>query len=106
MNDSANQIMHSGDAAACLESLGNLTRLEVFRQLVRAGRQGLAVGELQQRLDIPGSTLSHHLHHLMQRELVSQRREGRVLRCLANYQVMNNLIGFLTEECCSEEGGC
>ncbi len=98
--------MQNETAAGCMESLGNPTRLEVFRQLVRAGRTGLPVGELQKRLDIPGSTLSHHVHHLVQRGLISQQREGRVLRCQANFDTMSALMSFLLEECCSDEGGC
>ena len=98
--------MQNETAALAMESLGNPTRLEIFRQLVRAGQTGLAVGELQQRLSIPGSTLSHHVHHLVERSLVSQTREGRVLRCVANFANMAALVNFLTEECCSDEDCC
>jgi len=98
--------MVNEDAAACMESLGNPTRLDLYRQLVRAGTGGLPVGELQKRLAIPGSTLSHHLQHLVQRKLVEQTREGRVLRCTANFMTMTALVDFLTEECCSEQGCC
>lgn len=91
------------EAADCLESLGNATRLEIYRTLVRAGTRGSPVGELQKRLDIPASTLSHHIQHLVQRSLVSQQREGRVLRCTANYDMMNQLMHFLTAECCRDE---
>ena len=98
--------MDTGTAALQLESLGNPTRLEVLRALVRAGSTGKAVGELQRVLDIPGSTLTHHIQHLVQRGLVQQTREGRVLRCSANFAAMNELVGFLTEECCSDERCC
>ena len=98
--------MQNDAAAACMESLGNPVRLAIFRHLVRAGTSGLPVGELQQRLEIPGSTLSHHLHHLVERHLVAQNREGRVLRCTANFGTMTGLVEFLTEECCSEQGVC
>lgn len=98
--------MQNDAAAACMESLGNPVRLAIFRHLVRAGTGGLPVGELQQRLEIPGSTLSHHLHHLVERDLVAQTREGRVLRCTANFLTMTGLVQFLTEECCSEQSGC
>ena len=94
------------DAAHCLESLGNDTRLTVYRALVRAGPDGLAVGQLQNRLEIPGSTLSHHIAHLVKNALVTQNREGRVLRCTANYSKMNALLAFLSEECCEDSGGC
>lgn len=88
-------------AARCLEKLGNPTRLEVFRLLVRAGPDGLSVGEIQEHLDIPGSTLSHHVAHLVNAGLVHQEREGRVLRCRPDYALMDALVRFLTEQCCS-----
>ncbi len=88
-------------AARCLEKLGNPTRLEIFHLLVRAGPAGLAVGEIQDHLDIPGSTLSHHISHLVNAGLVQQEREGRVLRCRPNFNLMNQVIRFLTEECCA-----
>ena len=94
--------MNLDTAALSLESLGNPTRLSVYRTLVRAGPEGLPVGQLQARLGIPASTLSHHIAHLMRNNLVSQQREGRVLRCTANYGAMNDLLDFLTRECCQE----
>lgn len=87
-------------AAMALESLGNPTRLAIFRLLVRAGAEGLPVGHIQQALDVPPSTLTHHIGHLVQRGLVSQVREGRILRCLANYEQMSDVLAFLTAECC------
>ena len=98
--------MKLGDAACCLESLGNDTRLSIFRTLVRCGPEGLPVGQLQTRLKIPGSTLSHHIARLVKHDLVLQSREGRVLRCTANYARMNQLLNFLTKECCVDAGGC
>ena len=94
------------DAAGALESLGNATRLEIYRLLVRAGPVGLPVGQLQDRLDIPASTLSHHVAHLVRNNLVVQDREGRVLRCRANYPTMNAVLDFLTAQCCQDAGCC
>ncbi len=91
-------------AARCLEKLGNPTRLEVFRLLVKAGEAGLPVGDIQDHLGVPASTLSHHLGHLVNAGLVHQEREGRVLRCRSNYALMDQVIGFLTEECCAGVG--
>ena len=88
-------------AARCLEKLGNPTRLEVFRLLVKAGSEGLPVGDIQDHLGIPASTLSHHLAHLVNAGLVHQEREGRVLRCRSDYALMDQVIDFLTEECCA-----
>ena len=88
------------EAAGCLECLGNETRLAVFRLLVRAGPAGMPVGQIQSRLDIPASTLSHHIAHLVNIGLIAQQREGRTLHCLPNYARMNAVVDFLTEECC------
>lgn len=93
--------MTVNEAARCLEKLGNPTRLEVIRLLVRAGRRGLSVGEVQGYLGIPASTLSHHLLHLVSAGLVRQERQGRVLRCTPNFQLLEGLVAMLTEECCA-----
>ncbi len=92
--------MKLDDLAACLETLGHSTRLAAFRLLVRAGPDGLPVGALQRHLGIPGSTLSHHLSHLVAAGLVRQTREGRVLRCTADFERMNGIVAALTAECC------
>lgn len=92
-------------AADALEALGNATRLAVFTQLVPAGSRGMPVGEIQQRLDVPASTLSHHIARLVQVGLVRQDREGRSLICKADYARMNDLIGFLTANCCAGDRG-
>ncbi len=91
-------------AARCLDKLGNPTRLEVFRLLVKSGGDGLAVGDLQEHLDVPASTLSHHISHLVNAGLVHQEREGRVLRCRPDFRLMQSLIDFMTEECCEGVG--
>ncbi len=97
-------VMEHAHAARCLEKLGNPTRLEIFRLLVRAGPAGATVGEIQDRLGIPGSTLSHHISHLVNAGLVNQEREGRVLRCTPNFDLMSQIMDFLTEECCTGVG--
>jgi DNA-binding transcriptional ArsR family regulator len=88
------------DAAAQLEALGNPTRLSLYRLLVRAGHEGLSVGQCQQRLEIAASTLSHHVKALVIVGLISQERDGTSLICHANYDRMNALIAFLVSECC------
>jgi ArsR family transcriptional regulator len=85
-----------------LEALGNPTRLALYRALVRAGHAGAPVGRLQEEIGIPASTLSHHLAKLCACGLVGQTREGTVLRCRANFEVMNALVGFLVNECCAD----
>jgi ArsR family transcriptional regulator len=96
-------VMDTTDAAARLESLGNPTRLALYRLLVRAGHAGLSVGECQQRLQIAQSTLSFHLKALIVSGLVTQERQSRTLICRANYEVMNALVAFLVAECCVDE---
>ena len=88
--------------AACLEALGNPTRLEIYRQLVRAGEEGKSVGTIQKAVGVPASTLSHHLKHLELVGLVERRRAGTTHTCVANYMTMDEVLGFLTEECCAD----
>ncbi len=95
----------SDSAAAILQQLGNRTRLDIVRLLVRAGPDGLAVGEIQRHLAIPASTLSHHIARLRGVELVAQRRAGTSLYCAINYALMDELVGFVTDECCAGTTG-
>ena len=90
-------------AALMLAALGNESRLRIYRLLVRAGYDGLNVGEIQERLGIPASTLSHHIAALRHAELIGQRREGRIINSFANYDNMDGLISYLTEECCIDQ---
>ncbi|NQW09187.1 MAG: helix-turn-helix transcriptional regulator [Alphaproteobacteria bacterium] len=92
--------MDTATIASRLEALGNETRLEMYRLLVRAGRDGLPVGELQRRTGAARSTLSHHLHKLIAVGLVYQQRDGTTLHCHADYAVMDGTLTFLTRECC------
>ncbi|MCF4164126.1 metalloregulator ArsR/SmtB family transcription factor [Zavarzinia compransoris] len=98
--------MNTEIIAPQLEALGNARRLDLYRHLVRAGAAGLPVGSLQERLNIPASTLSHHLKRLVSTGLVTQERQSTVLICRAHYPAMNALVGFLTDECCADEGRC
>lgn len=90
-------------AASQMESLGNPTRLKLYRALVRAGHEGMPVGGLQQILEVPASTLSHHCKRLIEAGLVTQERQGTTLICRADYKAMGALIGFLANECCADE---
>ena len=96
--------MNIQQAAKQLEALGNPTRLQVYRTLVRAGDGGLPVGSLQEKLGIAASTLSHHLHRLILTGLVAQERRVTTLICRANYPAMDGLVGFLVDECCVDAG--
>lgn len=84
-----------------MAELGNITRLSVFRLLVKAGPEGLPVGVIQKELDIPGSTLSHHISRLVNAGLVEQRRESRTLYCLPVFQAVQETADYLMSECCT-----
>ncbi len=89
--------------ANALKELGHPTRLTIYKSVVKAGHQGIAVGGIQEQLGIPASTLSHHISGLVSAGLLSQRREGRTLFCVAEYQYLDTVIRFLLDECCINE---
>jgi len=88
-----------------LGALAQDSRLAAYRLLVQAGSDGLAVGEISRRLKVPAPTLTSHLNVLRRAGLVRDEREGRVIRCRADYTQMNALLGFLTENCCAGDTG-
>lgn len=96
------RIMKLDDAANILAKIGNSTRLQIVRLLVRAGDEGLAVGVIQKKLGIPGSTLTHHISHLKSAGVIRQQRQQATLICTMEYDVLRNLVDYLTEECCSD----
>jgi len=81
--------------------LGHEARLRILRLLLAAHPTGMVVGEIQSELDIPASTLSHHLDALRHQGLVEQEREGRFLRYSAGTQALREILDFLYAECCS-----
>ncbi len=87
-------------AKRCAE-LGNTTRLSIFRLLVKAGKDGLPVGKIQENLGVPGSTLTHHIQRLVQVGLIKQRRESRILNCEPQLDAIRELTDYLVSECCS-----
>ncbi|WP_132999757.1 ArsR/SmtB family transcription factor [Luteimonas arsenica] len=93
-------------ALAALGALGHETRLAAFRTLIKAGPDGMAVGELREHLDLPPATLTAHLNVLRAATLIRDQREGRVIRVRANYQQMSSLIAYLTENCCAGAAEC
>jgi DNA-binding transcriptional ArsR family regulator len=95
--------MKSNDVVRALAALAQDSRLAAYRLLVQAGDAGLAVGEIGERLKLPGATLSNHLNVLRRAGLVRDVREGRSIRCRADYARMNALLGFLTENCCGDD---
>lgn len=90
------------DAAQSFAALGASVRLAILRRLVRAGPDGTPVGALQDSLGIAASTLSHHLRALGQAGLIRQIRDGRTLRCVANFDMIEALAAFLINECCAD----
>jgi DNA-binding transcriptional ArsR family regulator len=95
--------MEEIDAIRSLSALAHSLRLRVFRMLVVAGPEGLTPGAIAEQLDVPAATLSFHLKELMHAQLVTQERDGRNLIYRAAFAHMNDLLGFLTENCCQGE---
>lgn len=85
---------------AGLSALAQDTRLDIFRLLVQAGGEGRPVGRIGEQLGLPSATLSFHLSQLKHAGLVTFRREGRSLIYTANFEAMNGLMAYLTENCC------
>ena len=92
--------MESGIAVEALGALAQESRLQVYRLLVQAGPEGLPATVIAERIGIPPNTLSFHLKTLSHADLVHSRQEGRFIYYSANYEQMNALLGFLTENCC------
>lgn len=90
-------------ALIVFDSLSQETRLKVFRLLVEYGQDGAAAGTLGERLGVPHNTLSFHLNHMSNANLVVSRREGRSIIYTANFELMTGLIRFMVEDCCSVE---
>jgi ArsR family transcriptional regulator len=98
--------METTDAVAALGALAQDNRLDVFRLLVQTGPEGMAAGDIAERLKISPPTLSFHLAQLRQAGLLAMRRDGRSLIYSADYGGMNELMGFLTDNCCAGANGC
>ena len=90
------------EAAQGFAACGSEPRLMVLRLLVRAGDEGLSVGEIQERTAIPASTLAHHLGFLAAGGLVEQERRGRTVINRAAYRRIEALAAFLLEACCAD----
>jgi DNA-binding transcriptional ArsR family regulator len=92
--------MELNDATIALAALGQATRLSVFRLLVEAGPEGRMPGEIAEALSLPGATLSFHLKELVAAGLIQGEPRGRYICYRADFDAMNGLIGFLTDNCC------
>ncbi|MEW6020832.1 MAG: metalloregulator ArsR/SmtB family transcription factor [Pseudomonadota bacterium] len=92
--------MENKDAVVALAALAQESRLAVFRLLVQTGPDGLAASRIAQALGMPASSLSFHLKELAHANLIVARQEGRFIIYAAQFDTMNTLLGFLTENCC------
>lgn len=97
--------MKTKDAVTALAALAQETRLAVYRLLVQQGPSGLAAGEIAGQLAIAPATLSFHLKELAHAGLVSARQEGRFVFYAANFDAMNALLAYLSENCCAADCG-
>lgn len=91
-------------AVKALAALAQDTRLAIYRMLVLEGPDGLSAGTIAERLDVPGATLTFHMKELANAGMVDARQEGRFVYYSANYNQMNSLLGYLTENCCQGQG--
>ena len=98
--------MNHQEVVGALAALAQDSRLSVYRLLVRRGPEGYSVGEIGERLDIPGPTLSFHLKELTQAGLITARKESRFIYYAPAFERMNELLGYLTENCCSQGAAC
>lgn len=93
--------MNTKQTVTALAALAQESRLDVFRLLVKRGPDGFSPGDLSDKLGIPGPTLSFHLKELLHAGLVEARKEGRFIYYSPNFERVNGLVGYLTENCCS-----
>lgn len=92
-------------AATAFAALGSEHRLAILRRLVRAGPEGLPIGDLGDAVGVTGSVLTHHLKQLVSAGLVAQRRDGRRILCSVDHAAVEALSAFLIAECCADQGG-
>lgn len=93
--------MKKNTATSIFESLSSGVRLDVFRLLVKKGKEGMVAGEIATMLNVPPTNLSFHLKALTQTSLLTVEQEGRFQRYRANIPLMLDVIAYLTEECCA-----
>ena len=89
-----------------LGALAHAARLSILRHVVQAGDGGSTTTELQEKLEIPWTTLNHHLDRLVAADLVTARREGKFVYHTANYETLRALTDFIWEDCCKRGKGC
>jgi ArsR family transcriptional regulator, arsenate/arsenite/antimonite-responsive transcriptional repressor len=97
--------METSEAVTALAALAQENRLDVFRLLVEAGPDGMAAGQVAEKLDLAPNTLTFHFDRLRVAGLVTVRRDGRSMIYAARFDAMNGLVSFLTENCCQGAQG-
>lgn len=98
--------MDTTSALKALTGLSQSSRLAIFRLLVEQGPSGIASGEIAEKVGVPQPTASFHLKELLNAGLAHARAESRFVYYTANYDAMNGLVRYLTENCCKRGGAC
>ena len=98
--------MEMTQAVDALAALAQSSRLAIYRLLVEAGPEGIAAGRIGEELKLPPATLSFHLAHLTRAGLASSRQEGRFVIYSTDFENMNALVGYLTDNCCGGSRSC
>ncbi len=95
--------MNSSEIARTLAELGNETRLDIFRALIKKGSDGMCISDIREHLSIAASTLAFHLKGLTESGLIIQEKVGRQTICRANLECLTTVLRQLEEECCSDQ---
>lgn len=98
--------MEKIDAIDALSALAQENRLDVYRLLVEAGPEGMAAGEIASKLKLSPNTLTFHFDRLRHAALLTVRRDGRSMIYAARFDTMNDLLGYLTQNCCGGKKSC
>ena len=99
--------MKPAQVVKALAALAQATRLAIYRLLVTCGPEGMAAGRVSEKLKVSPATLSFHFRTLIHAGLIERRQDGRFIYYAANFAVMNNMVAYLTENCCGgDQAAC
>ena len=96
-------MLTTNKAAAIFAELGHPARLQILRYAIEYGKKGISVGDIQTELNIPASTLSHHISRMVKVGLIKQSREKQTLYCTADFNIIRSVIDYLEKDCCAKE---